>query len=284
MADSVEGLTVIFPVASPATNLAQSLSPWLGVLSQINRPHEVFLVADGLTPELGDAIEKIVATNKNVRMLSLDKPTGYGACIRLGLAEATQPLVFYSALNEGWNPSDLPRLLKSIEFKDEYTDRYVELVNGHRRGIAVPAGVKWRRRIFGFGFRVLFGTWPDPSKGYLGSAEARYWYRARLQFGLRLGDINSKFKLFRRSALSRIVIQSNGDFVNTEILAKANFLGTLMDEVPLSDKCVPGAIPDMSADRKAVFAYPKFKTTKVESSDQPPASASAVSAEPVPAA
>lgn len=284
MADTSEGLSVIFPVAGDAANLSQSLSPWLGVITQLQRPYEVLLIGDGPTKELADACERIATSNKHVRYLSLEQAAGYGACIRRGLAESTMPLVFYSALNEGWNPNDLPRLLKSIEFKDEYTDRFVEMVNGHRRGLPEPATAKWRRRIFGLCFRILFGAWPDAPKGYLGAAEWRYWYRARLQFGLRLGDINSRFKLFRRSALSRIELQSNGEFVHTEILAKANFLGTLMDEIPLTDKCVPGALPNMKADRKAVFANPKFIGKQPVTPEQPPAAPTESMSEPAPVA
>ena len=271
MADTVEGLTVIFPVSGNAAGLASLLAPWLGVLSQSNRSYEVFLVADGLTAELGDAIDKITQSNHRVKRLSLEKPTGFGACVRLGLAEATQPLVFYSSLEGGWNPADLPRMLKAIEFRDEYTNRLVELVNGHRRGLPEPSGHRWRRRVFGFGFRLLYGAWPDPAKGYLGPVESRYWYRARLQFGLRLGDVNSRFKLFRRSVVSRMEMQSDGEFVHTELLAKANFLGTLMDEIVLADKCVPGTLPDMSVDRKLVFAHPKFRSPEAPTAPVDPA-------------
>ncbi|WP_020472668.1 glycosyltransferase [Zavarzinella formosa] len=271
MADTVEGLTVIFPMAPSATNLADSLSPWLGVLNNTGRPYEVLLVADGITDDLRAIIEKITSKHPRVKLLALEKPTGFGACIRLGIAEASQPLVFYSALGGGWNPADLPRMLKSIGFKDEYTGRVVELVNGHRRGLPEPSGRKRRRRVFGFLFRVLYGMWPEPHKGYLGRAESRYWYRARLQFGLRIGDPNSRFKLFHRRVLERIVIQSDGEFVHTELLAKANFLDTMMDEIVLADKCVPGELPDMSEDRKKVFSNPKF-TTPTTTQAAPPAS------------
>jgi len=255
MADTAEGLTVIFPVATgadPAT-LTPALNAWRHVLDHTERPYEIRLVLDGATDPWRAAADKA-----GVTVLALDTPTGYGACVRLALTEPPSPLVFYSALDGGYNPADLPRMLTAIDFQDEYTGKTVELVNGHRRGVGEPGDRKLRRRIFNTFVRVVYGMWPEPPKGYLGPAETAYWYRTRLQFGLRLGDPNSRFKLFRRHVFDRIVIQSDGEFVHTELLAKANFLGTLMDEMVLADTCVPGNLPDMSADRGTVFKSPRF--------------------------
>ncbi len=60
-----------------------------------------------------------------------------------------------------------------------------------------------------------------------------YRWFVRGVFGVRLTDVDCEFKLFRRSIFERIPIQSNGEFVHAEILAKANFLGCLMTEVPV---------------------------------------------------
>lgn len=271
MADTAEGLTVIFPVATAAAVTA-SLGPWLAALDRTNRPYEVFVVSDDELP---------APANPRVRALKLDRPGGFGAGVRLALTHATQPLVFYSALDGGYNPADLPRMIQAIDFKDEYTGKTVELVNGHRRGLAEPAGRRRRRKVFNAFVRVVYGMWPEPPKGYLGPAETRYWYRTRLQFGLRLGDPNSRFKLFRRHVFDRIVIQSDGEFVHTELLAKANFLGTLMDEMVLADTCVPGDLHEMSADRAVVFKSPRFHSpvpTPGSDTDVPPSEA------PLPAA
>ena len=66
-------------------------------------------------------------------------------------------------------------------------------------------------------------------------------------------------RLFRTSFLTRFPIQSNGDFVHTELAAKATFLTSIVDECPLTPK--PDPIPplgDVSADRSRVFADPLF--------------------------
>jgi hypothetical protein len=74
----------------------------------------------------------------------------------------------------------------------------------------------------------------------------------------------SAFKLFRKDALDRIPIQSDGDFVFAELLAKANFMGMLIAEVPIGKLggTFKGVIETRAAsqvaDRRRVFRSPKF--------------------------
>ena len=64
----------------------------------------------------------------------------------------------------------------------------------------------------------------------------------RLVFGVHIVDVDSAFKLFRREVFDRIPIQSDGPFVHTEIIAKANFMTLWMDETPIAPS--PGAVPE----------------------------------------
>jgi hypothetical protein len=58
-------------------------------------------------------------------------------------------------------------------------------------------------------------------------------------FGVPLADVNSAFKLYRTAFLKRVPIQSDGDFVHAELVAKATFLTCIMDELPLTPKPDP---------------------------------------------
>ena len=92
-----------------------------------------------------------------------------------------------------------------------------------------------------------------------GGPEFRHRVQAKWIYGVPLADVNSCFKLFRTDFLKRFPIQSDGDFVHTELVAKATFLTSIMDEVPLTPK--PDAIPpigETSIDRKRVFRDPLF--------------------------
>src|SRR3954451_10623436 len=221
-----EGLTFVLPVFDEEKALGKAVSGWIPTLDGLRRPYELFIVDDGSLDGTRAQAEGLAARNRRLKVLSHPERRGFGACLRPALAAANQPLLFYTSADHNWSHADLGRMLQSIGYTDEYTGKRVEIVNGHRRGTALPRGPKWRNRLYRVFMRVAFGFWPEPPKGWLGTSERRVWWRCRVLFGLRVGDINSKFKLFRRSVFDRIEIQSDGEFVHSELLAKANFLGS----------------------------------------------------------
>jgi glycosyltransferase involved in cell wall biosynthesis len=265
MPDSAEGLTFILPVFNQEKTLGRVVSAWLPVLNSLNRAYELLIVDDSSTDGTKGQAESLTAKNDRIKLLSLPEHKGFGSCLRLALESSTNPLVFYSSTDHAWQPSDLPRMMKSLDIKDEYSDSQVELVNGHRRGTVWSPRKQWLQRIHRCFMRIVFGFWPEPPRGNLGSTENKLWWRYRLLFGLRLGDMNSKFKLIRRSVLDKMELQSDGEFIHAEILAKANFLGCMMDEVALSDKEVPQPAPDVRKDMWRVFHNPRFRSPIVAS-------------------
>jgi glycosyltransferase involved in cell wall biosynthesis len=261
MADQpAEGLTVALPVFDQEKTLAKAVSGWQPVLDGLQRPYELLVVDDGSRDGTRAQADILATKNARLKVLAHPQRKGFGAALRTALEAARYPLFFYTSADHGWNPNDLPRMLKSLAARDEFTGKQVEIVNGHRRGTALPAGRKrldWAYRAF---VRVVFGYLPDSPRGWLGPAESRYWWKCRLLFGLRVGDINSKFKLFRRHVFDRMVLQSDGEFVHAEILAKANFLGSLMDEIVLGDRPDPPASPDVGEEMWTVFRDPQFRS------------------------
>jgi glycosyltransferase involved in cell wall biosynthesis len=277
MADQpAEGLTFALPVFDQEKTLAKAVSAWQPVLDGLQRPYELLIIDDGSVDGTRSQADILATRNGRVRVLAHPDRKGFGACVRTALEASAHPLFFYTSSDHGWNPNDLPRMLKSLAVRDEYTGKQVEIVNGHRRGSAMPAGRSRRNWVFRALVRVAFGYRPEPSKGWLGPKENRYWWKCRLLFGLRVGDINSKFKLFRRSVFDRMVLQSDGEFIHAEILAKANFLGCLMDEIVLTDRVSPPEPPDVRKELWAVFHEPRFCSpvpTPGLSKDKPPLAA-----------
>jgi hypothetical protein len=111
----------------------------------------------------------------------------------------------------------------------------VDLVTGCRAGRA-PWWWRGLAALLRGVIRVLFGLTLPPRLCWLGaSGWGRRWL-ARWVFGVRVQDPECAFRLFRRSVFRRLPIQTDGDFAQVEILAKANFLGHLLDEVQVSHR------------------------------------------------
>jgi glycosyltransferase involved in cell wall biosynthesis len=267
MAENADGLSVILPVFDAEKTIGKVVSGWVTTLDSLRRPYELLIVDDGSMDGTRAQAEHLAERNPRIRVLTMPKQTGFGACLRMGVAASTQPLIFYTSADHSWHPADLTRMLKSLDVKDEYTGKQVDLVNGHRRGTIWPPRRKWLNRIYRGLVRVALGFLPEPPKGFLGPSENRFWWKCRILFGLRIGDINSKFKLMRRSVIERMELQSDGEFIHAEILAKANFLGCMMDEVVLTDRDPPQSVPDVRQEMWRVFRDPRFRFLTLRSTE-----------------
>jgi glycosyltransferase involved in cell wall biosynthesis len=219
-------LSVVVPAYNEEASLEPVLAGWATYLDSLGRDYEILVVDDGSTDRTGERAEALREKYPRVRCLPHATRSGLGAALRTGLAAAQYPLFFYTECSLSYQPADLKLLLEAID--------QVDLASGYR------VGKSW--------------SWNDFVFRWL----------ARLLFGVRLKDVDCSFKLFRRSIFARIPIQSNGDFVHAEIVAKANFLGCMLTEVPITYRPNPSAaIPHRSlrqrwAEAAKVFRHPDF--------------------------
>jgi glycosyltransferase involved in cell wall biosynthesis len=257
---SVEGISVVLLVRDAEHTLGKSLGAWQTTLNGFDRPWELVVVDDGSRDGSVAIVRKAMEKSSRIRLIEHSEPKGLGHAVRTALENTTLPLVFYTVPDPAYVPGDLKLMLPSLKEINDLTGKAVGIVNGQRRGQPLSAGQRFGQRCKSLLVRIVLGQWLPMPAGTLGPAENRFWWSCRLRFGLRVGDINSAFKLFRRSVFDKMILQSEGDFIHAEILAKANFLGATIDETPLTDH-VPNAtsLPDMKRDRKRVFSNAKFK-------------------------
>lgn len=240
-------LSMILLPAEGKPHQEHVLKQWVNFLGGLKQDYEILVVDNHEVPAW---LETLRGANARVRTIGC-QDSGAGLFLRAGLAEARHPLVFYTAGSTDYKPADLRGLLKRVN--------EVHLVTGCRAGEPVPRWLGWLGLVWRVCLRVVMGYAADSRAGWLGwNAQAYHWL-IRLLFGVRIHDVNCPFTLLRRVILARIPIQSRGSFVQAEILAKANFLGCLMDEVPIAGRPrQPVAWRDVRSDLKRVFSHPDF--------------------------
>jgi glycosyltransferase involved in cell wall biosynthesis len=254
MSKPVDAVTVVIPVHNAADRIDR-ISGWRVSMEKSARPFQIIVVDDGST----DGGPAKLTGAAHLRILRHESRRGFGACIRTALAETTTPLLFYTALDYPYTPSDIRPMLDRINLRDEVLGKQPDLISGCRTGLPKPGLVTWSGRAWRLFWRIVAGlpiAEPPPWHGW---PAYRNRVRTKWIYGVPLADVNSCFKLFRTSFLQRFPIQSDGDFVHTELVAKATFLTSIMDEVPLTPK--PDPIPslgDTGADRRRVFTDPLF--------------------------
>ena len=244
-------------------HLEAVLTEWTTLLDGLNRDYELLLVDDASTDRTGALAEELSGRFPRLRLLRHEEHRGRGATLRTGLAAATKPLLFCATADRQYDPADLKLLLAEID--------KVHIVSGFRLWQPVPAALRWLGRITRLLLRVLFGFGPEPLPGWLGWREYLYHILCRAVFALRLRDVNCVYRLCRRDIFARIPIQSAGDFVHTEVLAKANFLGCyLNDEIIIPYRSRPGLVRErLRQDGYRVFAHPDFGPPPLLSPERP---------------
>jgi hypothetical protein len=146
---------------------------------------------------------------------------GFGPGLMAAIGRAQYPLILLATADRQFQPADLQVLLSIID--------QVDLVTGCRK---VPRAW-WRRALAWCGNAlawVLLGLPFPESHCTAGATSWRRRWVARWLFGLRLFDPETPFRLGRREALVRILLQSRGSFALVEQLAKANHLECIMSE------------------------------------------------------
>ncbi len=222
-------ISVVLLAYNDDSHLEGVLDAWTAQLNTLGRTHEILLVDGGSTDNTATKAETLRARLPALRVIRLPQPAGIGASLRAGVAQAQFPLVLYTTADEQYQPADLPALLKEI-------DR-VHLVSGFRRWQPVPFLAWVLSGAYRIMARVLFDFPMPPLPGWQGWKEYLYRLLIRVVFAVRSMDLNCYFVLCRREIFSRLPIQSDGSFAQTEILAKANFLGYLIgvgEEIPIT--------------------------------------------------
>jgi glycosyltransferase involved in cell wall biosynthesis len=185
----VAALTFFFPAHNEAENIEALVAEALEVLPHLAEEFEVIAVDDGsrdATPQLAD---RLAASHEPVRVVHHETNKGYGAALRSGFRAARFELVCFLDGDRQFRVEDIGRLLDRLAADDQ-----PDVVVGHRLQRADP---------------------------FVRLAYARLYRLAlRLLFGLGVRDPDCACKLFRRSALEGIRLESGGAFMSAELLIK----------------------------------------------------------------
>lgn len=253
MSESAEGISLLIVVQNQETMVGRWLGHWSELLQQLHRPYQLIVIDDGSKDGTASAIEKF-----GLSPIRNETAKGFGACVRMALGIAHQPIFGYVGHDYPYQPSDLPKLLSEYgKFNSDY-QLTVDVVSGCRTGVAVPPFWKafgWLQRQF---YRFILGNPQTPLPGWYGVAEHWLNTKTRTIYGNPFHDVNCAFKLFRTNRLKVIPIQCHDDGIHIELISKLTFLTTLMAEVALSPQ--PDPIPYTNRrDLKSVFHSPQFK-------------------------
>jgi glycosyltransferase involved in cell wall biosynthesis len=197
----VPRLSYFFPAHNEEANLEGLVEEALATLPSLAETFEIIAVDDGSkdgTPALADAL---AARHPGVvRVVHHPVNRGYGAALRSGFAAARFELVAFTDGDRQFKVVDIGRLTARLVAPDA-----PDIVAGFRIKRADPP------------IRIAYAR--------------AYRLANRVFFGLRVTDVDGACKLFRRSALEGLHVESDGAFFSAELLIKSQAAGRTIAEV-----------------------------------------------------
>jgi glycosyltransferase involved in cell wall biosynthesis len=168
-------------------------------------PHEILVVHDEPDDPTLPVIEDLRRTHPQIRAVHNRLGRGPALALRAGFQEARGEAVVVTMADASDEPDDIARMLERI-----------------RQGCDLVAGSRYMA-----GGRQLGGP---PLKTFLSRLAGRSLH---LIVGLPTHDATSAFKMYRKSVLERIVIESREGFeISLEITVKVFLAGYRICEIP----------------------------------------------------
>ena len=190
-------LSLFFPCYNEEANVERVTLAALEAGRHVADDFEVIIVNDGSRDRTGEIADRLAAEHPRVRVVHNNPNLGYGGALQRGFLEANQDWVFYTDGDGQFDFNEIDKLLPLLETHD--------IVSCYRMNRQDPVMRK-------------LNAWA--------------WGRlVNLLFRFHLRDVDCAFKIYPRSLFDRIAMRSTGALIDTEILAKAHYLGYRIAQV-----------------------------------------------------
>jgi glycosyltransferase involved in cell wall biosynthesis len=192
-------LSIFFPMWNEeeylerAVNAATEISEELMAAGTIS-DYEVVIVDDASTDATPRLADEISAANRRVKVVHHPVNRKLGGSMKSGFQASTGDVVLYTDADL---PFDMRELHKALRLMHQYEADVVAAYRFDRTGEG------YVRVIYSFFYNLL----------------------VRVLFGCRFRDVNFAFKLVRRRVLDRITLQSEGSFIDAELMVSAKKMG-----------------------------------------------------------
>src|SRR5439155_24210702 len=199
MEPTFESLTFIFPMWNEEEMILRTIDAARETGTDLVSAghiadYDILIVDDASTDATPKIADELAAADHRVRVVHHPENRKLGGSLRTGLGEATGELVLYTDADM---PFDLADLGKALRLMRVYEADIVSAYRFDRTGEGA------RRALYSYVYNST----------------------VKVLLGLRMRDVNFAFKVLRREILQHIELESEGSFIDVELLAKAQRRG-----------------------------------------------------------
>jgi len=156
--------------------------------------YELIVIDDASTDSTPEIADRLAAADPHVRVIHHERNRKLGGSMKTGFAAATGDLVLYTDADLPFDMAELPRAVRLLR---EYE---VDIISAYRFD---RTGEGSLRALYTWVYNALIKT----------------------LFGVKVRDINFAFKLCRTRIFDDIELQSEGSFIDAELVIRATRMG-----------------------------------------------------------
>ena len=187
-------LSVIIPARDEEGCIASTVEHLHLELELRGVPHEIIVVDDASTDSTPRLADEAAAADPRVKVVHHPKNRKLGGSIKTGFATATGDLVLYTDADLPFDMGELKRACRIMRLYE------ADIVSAYRLD---RTGEGYVRTVYSFFYNAL----------------------VRVFFGVKMRDVNFAFKLCRGHIFEHITLESEGSFIDAELVIRANKLG-----------------------------------------------------------
>jgi glycosyltransferase involved in cell wall biosynthesis len=187
-------ISVVYPMFNEEENIERAVCFAEAALANMTSDYEILIVNDASTDRSAEVVEALARANPSVKVFHHERNLKLGGALRTGFSNATKELVFYCDSDLPVDLMELNRAARIMEFTRS------DIVSAFRFDRTAEGPL---RTLYSVVYNLLI----------------------RFLFPLRVKDINFSFKLFKREVLDKVALESQGSFIDAELLIKSKLHG-----------------------------------------------------------
>ncbi len=191
-------ISAFFPFLNDWGTIGSLVTAVDTVLQKVSSQYEIIVVDDGSDEKSKEILKMLSKRFPKLRIITHKTNKGYGGALRSGIYNSKYDWIFYTDGDAQFDPRDLQILL---EKKKKSTD----IICGYRIKRADP----WYRLVTG----------------------RTYHYFTKFLFGNPLRDIDSDFRLMRRSMFDKVKLEQDSGLICIEMIRKISDFGYKFQDV-----------------------------------------------------
>ena len=156
--------------------------------------YELLIIDDASTDATPEIADEMARSDRHVRVVHHPANRKLGGSLKTGFSEARGDLILYTDADL---PFDMDEVQKACRVMRHYQ---ADIVSAYRFD---RTGEGYVRVVYSFFFNTL----------------------VRVLFGLKLRDVNFAFKLARRDVFNHVKLESEGSFIDAELIVRATRYG-----------------------------------------------------------